>query len=494
MRGRYTKQYNQGGMRLGILILVLLILLGGAAGAVPYVAGMLIEQRFEPMLKGISEAGLYEWKVTDYRRGWRTSEVKTRLVWSPELKQRALAANQPTPELPEIALAHRITHGPIFGEERSLWEPSEAVIESRLELPPELAKALEPYLGGQSPLKLRTLVHDRGQLDIKLESPPFQADLQDQAKVKIPSARGEMYVSAAFDRFRGDLRLPSVEITDPKGEQLRFDQITTGWSYQRHPKGLWLGETQLRLNGIQGHFAAPGQKDFGLDGLSVTGGVEERGETLLMQSRMRWGNVKAGDTSFSGGELAMELRNLDTEAFSQLMKEVQNLSRLTALDPEQAMGRYQLLLAQMLQLLPRGPEFALTRIDLGTPEGKIQGHFRIGITPGDLAGLTNPAILIKRFSSALELSLPKSLAYQIALMMTMTSGEAAASEQAQPQNGAENLLGNLLAQGLIAEEADRYGVRATIEQGHLQVNGRQRDDLLAGLLGGVRGNQAKIAP
>lgn len=494
MRGRYKNKYNQGGILLGTAVLVLLLLIGGAVGAVPYIAGVLIEQRFEPMLKGMSEPGVYEWKVTEYRRGWRTSEVKTRLAWSPELKQRALAANQSAAVMPEIGLVHQITHGPIFGEERSLWEPAEAVIESKLELPPDLAKELEPYLGGQSPLKLRTLVHDRGQLHIKLESSAFQADLQDQAKIRIPAAQGEMFVSAAFDRLRGDLRLPSIEITDPKGEHLRFDTITTGWNYQRHPKGLWLGESQLKLNGIQGHFTAQGQEDFGLDGFSASGGVEARGETLLMQSRMQWGAVKAGDTSFSGGDLAMELRNLDTETFSQLVQEIRSLSRLTVLDPDQALGRYQLLLAQMLQLLPRGPEFALTKIDLGTPEGKIHGHFRIGITPGDLTGLTNPAALLKRFSSALELSLPKSLAYQIALMMTMTSGQAATGDQAQPQNGAENLLGNLLAQGLITQAADSYAVRATMEQGHLQVNGRQRDDLLAGLLGGGRGNQAKIAP
>ena len=189
--------------------------------------------------------------------------------------------------------------------------------------------------------------------------------------------------------------------------------------------------------------------------------------------------------TYGPGGLTLELRKLDAPSLRKLQKAIRDVqARSPQVSPEEV---NRMVLAEFGQILPElvkhSPEFEITRLDLKTGDGDVQGRAKIVFQGDNPLALSNPLLFLSAVTAHAEFSVAGPLLERV--LESIDRKEL--TELGKDENGRrmsdeelevlavtkrqERLDGLVTNHILIREDGD-YKARADFERGRLTLNGR----------------------
>ncbi|CAK0748244.1 hypothetical protein CCP3SC5AM1_140024 [Gammaproteobacteria bacterium] len=478
-----------------VVTIIVVLILGAIILIGPLVSGLVLERDFGSILGALSEPNRWSLVEAEFRRGWFNSESRSILTFEGELAKQIQEVRPSGDSEPfQVTLVHRIKHGPVLDMGRSSLLPAAALVETDIEFSPNTRQWFQALFGKESPLRLRTLVRLDGEMISRIESPEVQGEPKEGAKVNWQGMGGTLEIGSARNTLRGGLKIPLLELTNDAG-QLRFEQFEIRLDYQRHQAGLWLGDIDLDLKKLNFIFPEKAERQgFSFSGLNAASTSREEKNTLNALIAIDLDELSLGGYLLGSSGFTVELRGVDFFSFSRLYDKLRYLERQPEINNSQIDDEVKKIITEQLPgLMRHSPEVGITRLNLKTPRGEIQGKFRMVISGEEHTWSITPLEILQRLGVEMELSAPSPIVTDFfqARAINEIIGQSEFNDKSidreqliqVARNTAEQSLAALVGERLLLLSNDRYSTQATLIKGKININGRSRDDLFGILKG-----------
>ena len=410
------------------LLLFILLLLFGLVFALPGGVGLVAEQGHQRALAHLVGQG--HPLSGSFTRGWFGSRAQhVYRIEDLQLRQVAGAITGDYVNASSLVVDSDLHHGPLpLATLRPAWTEGRSTLAlrdaagSEVALPGQLSGRLEP--GAQSRFFYRAEPGEQA-LDNGLV-----ADWQDIAiELRLGRDAGELSVDGEIERLGlsdGDARL-SIAGVSVEGRQRR-----TG-------TGPWKGTTTWRVGSLSAPDTRADRVTLGTDVSDVDGQPVYRitGTVGSLQSELINGNDLRVD---------LELRNVDSASAAGLLRLIADGRAVDIFSPQHR--------ALLSRVLAGGPQLTLHNLRVPAGDAYLEGTGRISVAAG--ADPLRSGGLANAIDAQTDLAVPRSLVAALA---------AAGTDQTR---AAIELMIRLR---ILKPEGDRYRVKASYENGLLNVNG-----------------------
>ena len=421
-----------------------------AAGvAAPWYTGKRIEQEFRQGVDQISAGAPTQ--VTQYDRGWRTSDAVTRTVIETE--------DGPW----QVDVHHHITHGP--------WGFGWAHIDSTPDFG-EHQSAVAHYFGDRPALEANTTVGFGNDVNIDWHSPAFDdTDVPDSDGARLAWGGMEGHYRLADDHTASSVSIPSLNFRSDDAtltlNALTLDSDGAGGPEWPNMDNFWdarfkatLGQLNLQddTEGVGLRLGLDGQgqlRDNGDKGLSMNASWQV--SNLLMQ-----GPSLAEPLVVNNATQTLALRHLPRDATRQLLIDLSNVD--DSLNEDQVSGQMQNIMTRyLLEALKGTPTAEVTVAGLDTPQGSLEGKLTLGFQPMD-SDREPLATALERGNLTLDMASDRTLLTRLISL-------------SDPSARPEQMLAGLEQEGLLVRDGDRYRLDMKANSRDLLINGESHPEL-----------------
>ncbi|SPJ34062.1 DUF945 family protein [Kushneria phyllosphaerae] len=425
------------------------VIIVAAGVAAPWYTGKRIEQEFRQAMTQISAGAPTE--VTQYDRGWRTSDAVTRTVINTE--------DGPW----QVEVHHHITHGP--------WGFGWARIDSTPDFG-EHQNAVAHYFGDQPALEANTTVGFGNDVNIDWHSPAFdETDVPESPGARLTWGGMDGHYRLADNRTASSVSIPSLNFQSDDAtltlNALKMDSNGAGGPDWPKMDNFWdgrfkttLGQLNLqdKAEGVALKLGLDGQgqlRDNGDDGLSMNASWQV--SNLLMQ-----GPSLAEPLVINNATQTLALKHLPRDATRRLLIDLSNVD--DSLDDDQVSGQMQnIMTLYLLEALKGTPTAEITIAGLDTPQGSLEGKLALNFRPLD-SGRDPLATALERGQLTLDMASDRTLLTRLISM-------------SEPSARPEQMLQGLEQQGLLARAGDRYRMDVEMNSQDLRINGESHPEL-----------------
>jgi len=471
-------------MRRVIIAIVLLVVL--ALFVLPYWFGIQTEKVYNDVVSTYSETGGVAVIEKSYRRGWLNSTARTVFV-----------IRNGDAELIKFEESDTIYHGPfpvqaVLGGRAGL-SPVMAVIDSKLVPVPAGDSEFEPLIKKLPPANLLTRLSFDGGGITDITVPGIEtAEGENGEKLKWEGLTGDVKFSPEFRDVDTELKSPGLNIS---GKDSAFTvsgvDLVSRLSYVGPEHKYPVGDIDFKVAGIAVRSKKEGSgeyQSFSVSGIELKGNSTESQGNLDSTHSLTFRELEAGGGKYGPGGYELAIRNIDMESWikiQELLKKNQNGS--------QTEEERQAFMTELMKIVPglikKSPEIELTKLNIMTSDGSIDGHLKISV---DGSGMDNPEIasnplfLVTAIKAAAKVSVTKTLLETI--ITDYKKEEIAddfrkADDEVPPpdeiagmakEEMADEIKG-LMDQGVITESDKSYDLNATYEMGQITLNGQPLD-------------------
>lgn len=425
------------------------VIIVAAGVAAPWYTGKRIEQEFRQAMTQISAGAPTE--VTQYDRGWRTSDAVTRTVIETE--------DGPW----QVEVHHHMTHGP--------WGFGWARIDSTPDFG-EHQNAVAHYFGDQPALEANTTVGFGNDVNIDWHSPAFdETDVPESPSARLAWGGMDGHYRLADNRTDSSVSIPSLNFQSDDAtltlNALKMDSNGAGGPDWPNMDNFWdgrfkttLGQLNLQDNaeGVALKLGLDGQgqlRDNGDDGLSMNASWQV--SNLLMQ-----GPSLAEPLVINNATQTLALKHLPRDATRRLLIDLSNVD--DSLDDDQVSGQMQNIMTRyLLEALKGTPKAEITIAGLDTPQGSLEGKLALNFRALD-SDRDPLATALERGNLTLDMASDRTLLTRLISM-------------SEPNARPEQMLQGLEQQGLLAREGDRYRMDVEMNSQDLRINGESHPEL-----------------
>lgn len=477
-----------------ILTTIVFLILGTIVLVWPFVTGLVLKRDFKSVLENLSAPNHISIHEVEFKRGWFNSEARSILTLEGKFEKQVQATDNSTDQgIPfQLTLFHRIQHGPVLGIGRPSLLPAAALIETTVEFPPNTQAWLQSLFNQEPSIRLRTLVRLNGETITRIESPTAQGKFQDGATINWQGLGGTLEICDIKNMLHGAFTVPLLDLSNNAG-QLRIEQLDVKIDYRHHPVGLWLGDIHLDLKTLAFMISGKSEQRFSITDFSASSASREEMKTLTALISMDLDDLSIGGRPLGSGGLTVDLRGVDLLAFSTMYHKIKYLKPSPEVDRSQVEEKVkQIIVTQLPSLMSYSPEVGISRLDLKTLQGPIQGKFQMSLSGGNenSRNITLSEIS-KRLKVEAELSAPLVFVTELFQSWVINeiiatgekSGETLDREQIIniARNTTEQYFSSLVANGLLMRLNDRYSAKIKFENGQMNINGRSRNELFEAL-------------
>lgn len=474
------------------LIIIAGIMAGIGAGAY-YWSGSLAKESFEKSMQMTTGDQAVTYTITKYNQGLFDSTANAQVTLDPTKLNSGLS-NQAVPfDKPfTIELEHTIYHGP-FAFKAPNFDPAKPVAAYiKTKINTGANKDLKPLitqLWKDNPLKINSSVSFSGLVETTIEIAPIDFTSPTNMKVKWTGAKSIVSHDTSTNSFTSAIDAGGVSIEEDdnfaliNGIKGKASGSFEAGNFMNSKAGYSVDSIMLEAN-----TSSPDKMIKGnLNQLSVKAGNDIKAKELTS-----FINISAKDAEFNGdkygpAEFQLDVRKIDAEAVKALQKDLEAAKAEVAkqgLPPEAAMFMAQQKLMETLpKLLKLGPEIEISKLELNTPQGKVEGYSKISLDLGDKQVPANPMELIPMIAINTKISAPAKLVEMILAVdakkdikrdLSM-SGEIATPEQIEEMamNKVNAQIEAVTAQNAITRSGDNLIGNYRLKQGVLNLNGME---------------------
>lgn len=459
------------------LLVVVLVVLAAVFLLAPRLVGGKAQERYEQMVEQLRAGGAQVTGVS-YDRGWFGAQANTELVIPLPPAAREI------PQLPEelhFSLASTLQHGPLT----AMGGLGLAEIKTQILLD---GKQLFP---ADYPAKLHTRVALNGSSRTAIDLPAIKIPAAgDQPEIDFRGLSGILNISAGFDQVDSRIESPGASLAGDPFEQLDIGEFTLDTQTARGAAGLMLGDIKMAVSHLR--MAAGGLPGaVNIDQLYAEGSSSAEGELVSGTVRYRIGSLKVGQQEYKEGEIQLSAGNLAAPVLAQIQKGLDEI-QMQRIDPQmQGAAIMSTLITQLPLLLQHDPVLAIDSLRIDTPEGRVEGRFKVQSRDLRWDDLQGSMAFLQKLEADAQLKLPETLFRQLSRLSTERDinreiqlrrdlgEEVAVPPDAELNRMIDNVIEQqiaaLLGQKLIVRDGGRLVSTANFQQGRLTVNGERME-------------------
>ncbi len=474
------------------LIVIAGIMAGIGVGAYHW-SGSLAKESFEKSMMMSTGKQAVSYRVTSYNKGLFDSTATAEVTLDPaKLNSNVNTQIIPTDKPITIQLEHTIYHGP-FAFKAPNFDPAQPVAAYiKTKVNTDANKELKPIISKlwkTTPFKINSKVSFSGIVETTVEIAPIDLSSPNQMKVKWTGAKSVISHNTSTNSFSSAIDAGGISIEEDDNFAL-IDGIKGAVSgsfdagnFMNSKAGYTISSIMIEANTSNPEKMIKGS----LNQLAVKAGNEIKGNQLTSFINISAKDAVFNNDKYGPAELQLDLRKIDAEAAKTLQKDLEMAKAEVAkqgLPPEAAMFVAQQKLMEALpKLLKLGPEIEISKLELNTPQGKVDGYSKISLDLGGKQVPANPMELIPMIAINTKVSAPASLIEMILAAsakkdirrdLSMT-GELATPEQLEEMamNKAKSQIEAVTAQNAITRNGDKLVGTYRLKQGVLNLNGME---------------------
>lgn len=311
--------------------------------------------------------------ISDYHRGWFSSDVKFRVkITDPDLRQLLIKIGIKQENIPnniELMMLGHIQHGPIF----YLPIPNLstifglAVMDRKLIIPKEQQTFFSSVGLNEHSLRSNlTYLSFIGKFLDYFELSNYYLPTAGGTNIRFQDLQGSIWHWPFSQRIKGKVSLFNFSIRD-SSSSLLLPNTTFQFDVKKDVNGLWIGNQSLSLAEII--VGDSGNELFDLNGIKLNTNITEHSGLLNAEKKFTIEKFNSDYEPIGSFYLKMSINRLNAKAISDLVDAYQDIARNGELYESQ-------LKQKMLLIIPRilnpGTSINLDRLDIITPEGQLQ--------------------------------------------------------------------------------------------------------------------------
>ena len=234
---------------------------------------------------------------------------------------------------------NKIYHGPFFLTPDGVrFGPQYMVSELDVDrLKGELAALVKEGFGGKSPVVTRTLVTVSGAMEVSIESPEFELELddaEDGAAFSVDGLDGSFLIDKEGTSVVGDMELGAVELNS-LGFSLAMDGGTGTFNIDEFYKGVTLyGDSQMSFPGME---ITVGDSVYEVGEAELKTETTHNGKNVRKKNEFRYASVSGPDgmlplatVTGNGGRFEFRATGLDIEGLKQMADAQEEVNQFIA--------------------------------------------------------------------------------------------------------------------------------------------------------------------
>ncbi|MEO0974524.1 MAG: DUF945 family protein, partial [Pseudomonadota bacterium] len=298
---------------------------------------------------------------------------------------------------------------------------------------------------------------------------------------------GEYVLATGVLTFAGEA--PFFMATFAEDEALEIRGLRTSGEYRQFEGGLWLGDAQATIDTITSNLPDGDGVvvALNLERFSLSGGLTlDEQDDQLLKATVRYGADRLTMDEVSASfDVPMSVDGVSREAmvdFLALNSDPEYLRFMA--DPEGSVPIPDELTAFLEKMIAQPPSVRIGPAEVTYDDAPVNFDLHASLASAVLrdtgfAGLADPAIATQAAIVKADATVPAALAEQIAeLVLADQIGASFGPSTMSPEQIAQlaaaqapAMLEQLVQQGMIQREGDRYRAKVSVENGNLDLNG-----------------------
>ncbi len=425
---------------------------------VPYWTGIEAQQQFEQFNQTLSPLINLKWSDRHYNRGWFSSNAQS--MFEITNASKPAAADQ------RFMVVHKIHHGflPLRATHIETILYTKSTHSKNLTVP-ELTTEDRELLTAQ------TVVNLTGDtLTTLITSPLSWRDENSYFQVDWQGWQGEIQFKPSEMMINADLHSPQISLDTMPG---KIDIQSLGFTLQLPPGSTTVREgrgnlTMAQIQLLPHHQSY--QSPISLAGVTITAQNQVASDHLTVALATTVQQIQVGKTLYGPGHCEIELRHLQLESLVGIIKALAE-GWHSEWSPEQfKLMMLGIFFQHGLTLLNNSPEFAVTRLNFDSPEGRLEGTLQVKMAEEiGLSVLFNPWSVLDTLSGRLEMRLPTTMLHHLVAILL----DSSTTTKKTIPNSVQQRIQTWLDQGILINYGNHdYSILLQIQQGELQFHGK----------------------
>ena len=468
-----------------------LVLVGIAAGATvlaattAYVggavwAGKAAEQSLQKQHEWLAGQPYFVVKSRKYQRGWFSSTENTTLAINPELYRYFLQKEgEALPEF-EISYTHRIQHGPLPLLSQFNPHPYKAVVVTEFNFAPETRKKIDQIFGKQAPIEIENRIgfNDDGTMRVRIPAFEYEEAISG-VKAEWRGLNATLAYGGDYNRIDLTGNVPGFKGDAKQHGHVALDHLQLEMNQKRGRAGLMVGRTHAQL----GQFGLQMQHEdqpfaLGLEKLAYIGQLGEQGDYLNGVADIKLAKLTLDGQSYGPIDIQAEANHLHGPTLHALSQEFTRLQKSSLTQEQLSDEVIKLAQTHGTPLLVHDPEFAIKKLDIDLPDGKIHFAGAVGIKGFKEEDLKNAPQLIGKLNAHADFTVPRKVVETVVRWQfrSQLGGKGNISEadlDYLAEQLVEGQINRLAEQQLLRIEGDKLAATASLKGGKFTLNGAE---------------------
>ena len=457
-------------LHLTIAAVIALFLAGS-----PYFFGMKAEEEYRSLAEQYNGLNGISIEITDYKRGWLSSQVRTRMTLE------SLAADPELAGLENYLATSTIHHGPLPLANKYKGNSAPlialAVMETTLTLEKEPTNY--KFISGETPLMTsQATVSFSGEMVGVATAEKIE--FTDPDKSFTLNWKGfTATTNLADNKIKMSIEGDGLEITVDNGKFTLLGYRSDS-DHRFHETGSFLGTTETTLTGL--NFVEEGENPFFMKEATLATSTDAEENLLATTLDLTFKELGNEEDLFGPFKISTAIKNIDMSASQELQEAINSAAQGLGLDtpPSKALND------AFLKLVKASPALEIPTFSLGTKMGLIEGNFNLSFDGAVPFNIEDPATLAAVVKADLLLTLPRTIALAIEegqarskAVSRLMGGDLEkippkAEIDALAKEMAEQALEMKIMMGYLNKmEGDLLRTEANFNKGALTINGRQ---------------------
>lgn len=419
-------------------VVMALLTVGAMSVALPYAAGIRIEQRVRDFERSM-QAQQAPYRVESFERGVFSSKFKISISLAPIWAELPPEERAKKPQ--SLVILNDVRHGPLLmGPDGVAMGWSR--INSQLELDEETRGKLRPVFGEAAPFMATSLVDVAGRVAMHVHTAHGRLERDDVKLVLQPS---DAHIRLDDGRtIKGEWQWPGMTLEEPSGRRLELNGVRSTSDMVMVAPELWPGRFTVALDHIE--MSTPDQPSLGLDRLAIDASSTMPNDHL-MDVRYQFGVgrvLSMGQTAAEDVALDVAVKGLHIEKFVYL----QSLIRQGEKQSHDEASR-RALLEGASALLNEGLALDISRMHAVVNAQTLDVSLGLQLPPGAVANADTLPNLRAALSGSADVSLPEGLLHG---------------------RMDERALEAWLAHGMVKREGELIKTHVVVDKGSISMN------------------------
>ncbi|WP_410499012.1 YdgA family protein [Chitinibacter sp. S2-10] len=438
-----------------------LVLLGAAYLGGSQYAGQAVEKTMLKQHEWISKLPYFIVKSHSYQRGWLSSTEVTTLQVNPELYRFLIEKEGETLPTFEVTYTNHIQHGPLPLLTRLNPIPYKAVVTTEFKYSAETEKFLAKFFGEQKPISIENRIsfNDDGVMKISVPSFDYEEALSG-VKAKWQGLDATLSYGGDFNRMQFNADVPGLSGEAKEKGSFALQGLSIRLNQSKGINGIMIGSNTAKIAQFAFDMREGNPLKLKLENLVYQGKVDEQGDFINGSAQIDLTKLILNDKPYGPAVMIAQANHLHGKTLAKISDEVTLLQKqkLSREQLTEALGK--LAKEQGLPLLQNDPEFAIKKLEVKLPDGKIHFSGSVGLKGFVEADLEKPVDLVNKLDAQADFAVPRKVVETLVMWQArnMFSG-IGSSEGGQVNHDDIDFLASQFVEGQINKLADQNLIR-----------------------------------